>query len=228
VSAIANMPSPASLPVRLAWRHPEWWALALSAGAWVLLLRGHAHAHAYGDLLQGWMVMSVAMMLPMVAEPMRLAAERSFWHRRHRAIAGFLAGYLGCWALIGVFVSFVHVPLSSQNWGAAIAFAVAGAWQLTRWKRRALNGCHRSMPLAPRGWRADRDCIRFGAMIGTRCIVSCWALMLACFFSGHAIVATLLVTGVGFVERYTRRRPDQRLLSGVLFAASVIYAVLAM
>ena len=227
MSAIAGTTSHASLPVRLAWRHPEWWALALSAGAWVLLLRGHAHVHTYGDLLRSWMVMSMAMMLPMVAEPMRLAAERSFWHRRHRAILAFLLGYLGCWMLIGAAVSFVHIAPSARNVAASIAFAVAGAWQLTRWKRRGLNGCHRSMPLAPAGWRADRDCIRFGARIGTRCIVSCWALMLACFLSGHALIATLLVTAVGLAERYARRRPDQRLLGGALFAASLIYAWLA-
>ena len=104
------------------WRHPEWWALALSTAAWAWMLAnsGH-HAHAYGDALKGWMVMSVAMMLPMVIEPIRLTAERSFWHRRHRAIAGFLAGYLGLWLLAGVAVSFLRIPHGAQNRAAAIA-----------------------------------------------------------------------------------------------------------
>ena len=208
------------------WRHPEWWALALSAGAWGwMLASGGHHAHAYGDALQGWMVMSVAMMLPMVVEPIHLTAERSFWHRRHRAIAGFLTGYLGLWLLAGIAVSFLRIPHGAQNRAAAIAFAIAGVWQLTRWKQRGLNGCHRSMPLAPRGWRADRDCARFGALIGTRCLVSCWALMLVCFASGHALAATAIVTGVGVGERYMGK-PDRRVLGGVLFVAAGCYALL--
>ena len=90
---------------------------------------------------------------------------------------------------------------------------------------RGLNGCHRSIPLAPRGWRADRDCIRFGALIGTRCLVSCWALMLVCFASGHALAATAIVTGVGVGERFMGK-PDRRVLGGVLFVAAGCYALL--
>ena len=215
----------ACLPVRLAWRHPEWWALALSAGAWLVMLAHPAHhAHAYGAVLRNWMVMSVAMMLPMVIDPMRLAAERSFWHRRHRAIAGFLLGYLGLWLLAGVVASLIVVPHGMQNRAAGIALAVAAAWQLTRWKRRGLHGCHRSMPLAPRGWRADRDCMRFGVMIGTRCMLSCWALMLACSVSGHALALTAIVTAVGLAERYMMK-PDQRLMAVVLFVTSLAFFV---
>lgn len=201
---------------RLAWRHPEWWALALSAGAWALMLRPHAH-HIDGPLTH-WLLMTIGMMLPMVVMPMRAAAERSLWSRRHRAITGFLVGYLACWLAIGVATSMVSVR---HELAGGIAFAVAGAWQLTRRKRMALTGCHRVMPLAPRGWRADRDCVLFGAHIGTRCVISCWALMLACFFSGHALLAMAGITAVCLIERYTRR-PDHRLLSAGLFAAAVI------
>ena len=42
------MSTASSLAVtRLAWRHPEWWALALSAGAWVVMIRNSGH-HAHG------------------------------------------------------------------------------------------------------------------------------------------------------------------------------------
>ena len=110
------------------------------------------------------MLMTVAMMLPMVAEHVRLTAERSLWRRRHRAMAGFVTGYLGLWALGGVVVALL--PLHPSGRTAAIAFAIAGVWQLTPWKRRGLVGCHRTMPLAPRGWRADADCVRFGWRVG--------------------------------------------------------------
>jgi predicted metal-binding membrane protein len=203
-----------------AWRRPEWWSLALCAAAWVLMMRGHSHHADHG--ISGWMLMTFAMMLPMVLDSVRATAERSLWRRRHRAIAAFLIGYLSLWVVIGAFVTLVRIPSSRQQWFAAGAFTIAGLWQLTRAKRIALAGCHRTTPLAPSGWQADRDCIRYGWMIGARCIVSCWALMLACFVAGHAIVATAGLTAIGTVERYTSR-PDQRLLSAALFAGALVY-----
>lgn len=205
-----------------AWRHPEWWALALAAGAWgVMLVNDGHHSHTYGAALYGWMVMTVAMMLPMVVEPMRLTAERSFWHRRHRATLGFVIGYLAVWLLAGIALSFFRVPHGMQDRAAAIALVLAAAWQLTRWKQRGLNGCHRSMPLAPRGWRADRDCVRYGLFIGTRCLISCWALMLVCYASGHQFLLTLLVTAVVFAERYSER--SRRLSRPLLLLGVVIF-----
>lgn len=206
---------------RLAWRHPEWWVLALAAGAWVVVIRNaghHAHAHGAGAALAGWMLMTVAMMLPLVAEHVRLTAERSLWRRRQRAMAGFVLGYLAVWALAGVAVSLV--PLHPDSRTAAVALAIAGVWQLTPWKRRGLVGCHRTMPLAPRGWRADADCVRFGWRVGLRCALSCWALMLACAMMGHSLIAMVGVTGVMWAERHTR--PRRRLFSAVLLGAAVV------
>lgn len=208
--------------IRIAWRYPEWWSLALAAGAWMLMIRGqghHIHAHGPATAIGNWMLMTVAMMLPMVSEQVRLTAERSLWRRRHRAMAGFIAGYLGCWALVGAAVSLIPVHPGART--AAIAFAVAGAWQLTRWKRRALVACHRAVPLAPRGWRADVSCMRFGWSNGRSCVISCWALMLACAMAGHALTAMAFLTTVGLAERYVVR--DQRLLAGALFAAAGLY-----
>lgn len=186
----------------------------LSAAAWTVMLQPHAH-HRLGAFTL-WMLMTLAMMLPMVITPLRTTAERSLWRRRHRAMAGFLLGYLAPWIVIGIAISSIDIP---YRFAPAIAFAVAGAWQLTRFHGKALMSCHRSMPLAPRGWRADRDCVRYGWWIGTRCVASCWALMLACVLSEHALVAMIGLTSVGLIERYARK-PDQRLLSAGLFAAA--------
>lgn len=201
---------------RIAWRHPEWWALAISACAWLALLQPHAH-HLHGGFTL-WVLMTLAMMLPVVVFPIRTAAERSLWRRRHRAIAGFLIGYLAMWCLAGVVVALFDIH---GRIAGGVAFAVAGAWQLTRWKRLALNACHRTMPLAPSGWRADRDCVRYGWRTGTRCVISCWALMLACALTGHALLATAFVMAVMLIERYTWR-PDHRVLSAAIFAASLV------
>ena len=60
--------------------------------------------------------------------------------------------------------------------------------------RRAAIRCRRSAPLAPRGWRADRDAARFGARIGASCVVSCWATMGAVVALGHH--AVVMVAGL--------------------------------
>lgn len=207
---------------RVVWRHPHWWALALCAVAWGAMFRPHAqHAHTPGARLINWMIMTAAMMLPLVVSQMRFVAERSLWRRRHRAIAGFLLGYLGAWFVIGIAVAFIE----PGPWLAIAAFVVAGAWQLTRARRLAMAACHRAMPLAPRGWRADRDCVRYGWITGGYCVASCWALMLACAMAGHHLVAMAGITAWTWSERHMR--PRRKLYAAMLFGAAAVLTAIA-
>jgi predicted metal-binding membrane protein len=201
------------------WRHPEWWALALSVGAWVLLVGQSVHRH-----FAGWSLMVVAMMVPLVVGPIRTTAARSLWRRRHRAIAIFLAGYLTLWLAAGagffLLMSIVGVNAGSPSpLLVASAFALALGWQLAPAKRRALNACHRTMPLAPRGSRADRDCFRYGLRIGAYCLTSCWALMLVCMVAKHAMGALVAVAVVLAAERYLRRPSGRQLRIGAGLSA---------
>jgi hypothetical protein len=206
-----------------AWRHPEWWSLALSVCAWTLLIvsRGSHVDHAtHGDVLPpsfaaaslralgDWLVMVVAMMTPLVTSSIRTTAARSLWRRRHRAIAAFLVGYVLPWALVGLPVAAFSVwtrPAASRQLPLAVsaAFLVAAAWQLAPAKRRALVACHRTAPIAPYGWRATRDAVRYGRMIGATCLVSCLPLMLVCAIAGHSLAPMAAATAVGVAERST-------------------------
>ncbi|HUE84779.1 MAG TPA: DUF2182 domain-containing protein [Vicinamibacterales bacterium] len=194
------------------WRYPHWWAIALCAGAWGWVAArwwGSRHAHGYGAL--DWTLMVVAMMLPLVFVHLRVAAARSLWSRRHRAIAMFLCGYvaiavvagLALFSLAGATGLLVHGAAPPTT--VAGAFALAAAWQLLPVKRRALTACHRTMPLAPRGWRANRDCLRYGWTIGGSCLVSCGGLMLACVLAGHSLPVMCFATAVAAAERVTAR-----------------------
>lgn len=246
---------------RAAWRHPEWWCLALSAGAWVALVamsqgvaapvahQPWAHAQlgaappadmavvAGGSSLVGsvghWLLMTVAMMLPLNSGVVRTTAARSLWRRRHRAIAAFLCGYVLPWALAGVLASVVLERLaasaaphaSSGPLAVAAMVALAAAWQITPVKGRALLDCHRTMPLAPHGWRATRDGVRYGTWIGTRCVISCGPLMLVCVAAGHSVPANLAIAGLSLVER---RMPPRAARIGVgLALASLALALTA-
>jgi len=226
---------------RILWRFPEWWSLSLSGVAWLLLIAPVAserhHTIGAGRLgswtleLFHWLLMVIAMMLPLVVDSIRITAARSLWTRRHRAILGFILGYLGVWLVVGAFVSVGVSVLRRHAWAEAMmaagAFAVAAAWQVTSAKRRALRLCHRTLPIAPRGWRADRDCLRYGWMIGGGCFASCWALMAACALMGHSVLAMTCATLVGIGERYSMR-PNQRVLAGALAAFAAICVGMAL
>jgi predicted metal-binding membrane protein len=163
-----------------------------------------------------WLVMVVAMMFPLLPAHIRNTAARSLWGRRHRAIGGFLVGYVGPWILFGLAaVGILFVLEIPRTASALIGFSAAFIWQVMPARRRTVLACHRTRPIAPVGLRADFDCVRYGWMVGNNCVLSCWALMLACLLFGHSIVAMIGLTAVGLVERSTPR-PKQ------LFAISVI------
>jgi hypothetical protein len=193
------------------WQYPQWWIVALSATTGTIMLFhgwqhvGHEvyHSISFSQELGYWMLMVAAMMLPLVLYSIWLTAISSLWSRRHRAIAGFLAGFFGPWLGLGIIAAGLRELSSTHTYtAAALAFTGAVFWQRTAMHQRALVACHRTIPLAPVGWRADRDCLRFGATIGSACLSSCWLLMLACALSGHSLIA-MAATGVaGASERH--------------------------
>ena len=104
----------------------------------------------------------------------------------------------------------------------AVTVVVAAGWQLTPVKRRALVSCHATRPLAPRGWQAWRDCVRFGWMVGTRCLVTCGPLMLVCVLAGHSLAAMAGVSVLGIAERSVK--PANGAVTGsLLLAGGVAY-----
>lgn len=227
---------------RISWPRPEWWSLGLCLGAWLLILlpavagpASHGHLHhaaapvenhsALPTQMFWWLVMVVAMMFPLLPAHVRNTAARSLWARRHRAIGGFLTGYLAPWILFGVAAVGVLFILEGQTWFrspvvSAAGFAAALIWQVMPARRRSVLACHRTRPIAPAGFRADRDCVRYGWMVGSACVLSCWALMLVCLMTGHSILAMVGLTAIGLFER-SRPRPNQ------LFACMVITVLAA-
>jgi hypothetical protein len=171
-----------------------------------------------------WLVMVVAMMFPLLIDHVRNTAARSLWSRRHRAIGTFLAGYAGPWLLFGMTASGVHATLKMQTWAyapviGASGFAIALLWQAMPSRRCFTLACHKTVPIAPTGWRADRDCLRYGWTVGVPCVISCGVLMLACLLMSHSILA---MVGVSLIVLFERRRVRPRQLF-----ACVAIAVLA-
>jgi predicted metal-binding membrane protein len=206
------------------WRHPEWWTVAAALGAWVIVLTPHGLT-PHGTPLLGtlclterpntlassfaalpsWIIMVVAMMLPLILMEVRLTAFKSLWCRRHRAIAGFLCGYLTVWLLASLPALVLDAVGVTGVVPLLAGLAIAVVWQTTPFKRRALLACRRTMPLAPNGWRADLACFRYGLFQGRSCLLNCWALMLLPLLAAHDTAIMVGVTVFLAAERYAPR-----------------------
>jgi predicted metal-binding membrane protein len=163
------------------------------------------------QLAAGWALMLVAMMSPVLIQPIRHIRLRTFTHRRARSIMFFVAGYAAIWMVLGGALPFVSLagslsaPRSYLLAGSIALFAVL--WQFSPIKQRCLNRCHAHRELAAFGIAADFDALHFGTTHGIWCAGSCWALMLFPMLlpSGH-MVAMAAVAILIFSERLEEPR----------------------
>ena len=182
----SQMPSPASFQMLLAMNPPAYLAAA-------------------------WSLMLVAMMSPVLIEPIRHIRLRSFTYRRARSIMLFVTGYAAIWmALGGVLLSIdLAAKLLPQSYLVAGGMVlIASVWQFSPIKQRCLNRCHAHAELAAFGIAADFDALRFGMTHGIWCAGSCWALMLFPMVlpRGH-VLAMAAVAVLIFSERLEQPTP---------------------
>jgi len=150
------------------------------------------------DLASGWLLMLVAMMLPLLASPIGHVRDRSFARRRVRATALFVASYLAVWAAAGVALSLAALAISRSVHGEwippCLGIAAALAWQLSPSKQVSANHLHAHPQLPAFGVAADLGVIRFGVTHGWWCLGSCWSLMLLPMLcgSGHLVVMAVV------------------------------------
>jgi predicted metal-binding membrane protein len=209
---------------RIGWRYPEWWVVMAAAVAWMVMAgmshpTGMSHPHAshtgitpgggHGQGTLGMVAMVIAMMLPLTLANVRHLALSSLWRRRHRAIAAFLVGFIAVWivvqtAIVGGMWG-VLAPLVGWETMGGIAMVTAALWEVSPIKRQRLRRCHRTVPLAPRGWRADADCAHYGLTTGFSCVTMCWALMVAAAAFSHSFMVMAVLFGVQMSGRYQRR-----------------------
>lgn len=235
---------------RLWRRHPELGAAVVVGLAWVLLLaldlshRGTAtpageHLAMPGMALPAvgspgagrlsqLIVMSVAMMGPAALTGIRHTGVNSLRWRQQRAMAEFGLAYLAVWVAFAVVV-LAGSPLASGLSEPALLSAVLGVaavWQLTPYKRYALRECHRSVPLPPRGWRAEKAALRFGLRNGSACLGSCWCLMLVMVVapSGHLLWSVGL-SAVSTLERLLDRPGRAIRLAAVALGLAAVWTL---
>lgn len=175
--------------------------------------------------LASWVLMTVAMMGPAALIAIRHTGLNSLRRRRQRAIAEFSAAYLAIWTAFGLLAHLAgrFMPVAPGPGVLAAVLVAAAAWQLSPLKRRCLRGCHRSVPLPPRGWRADTGALRFGLRNGLSCLGTCWCLMLVMIAApGGQLLWTAGLTGIITAERLLPRpRGTTQVVAAMLGFATV-------
>jgi hypothetical protein len=171
--------------------------------------------------------MIAAMMFPLLVQPLAHVVTQNFLKRQWIAQIEFLLGYLSVWMVVAV-VSAWTVDLTTggalSQWVAVGLLALASFWSLTPVSARGAAMCNATRPLAPGGLSATTSTLRYGALIGRWCVVSCGPVMLACALSGHAL--TLMLGGMaicGYERLAFRASPNAK--AGLAATLAAVFAL---
>jgi predicted metal-binding membrane protein len=211
--------------------HDQLGELAFDAGANAILLSA-------GLYLCGWVLMTVAMMLPTILPLLaifrRLTAQRP---DRTRLVGLLIAGYLAIWSLFGIAAHvadwLLHETVERIAWlelnawviGAAI-FLLAGLFQFSRLKYRCLEKCRTPLTFVTEHWRGRHDnsnALMLGVRHGLFCVGCCWALMLLMFAIGVGNLGWMLILGA--LMGIEMNMPWGRKFSAPLGIARIAFAV---
>lgn len=158
----------------------------------------------------GWMLMTVAMMLPGSLPLLNLfrafAAPRA---DRSALVLCLVLGYLVVWAAFGAAAfagdATLHAAIARDPgaavWSGWIGVGVllaAGVYQATPLKDMCLDKCRSPYSFLVEHWhgrRPGRDAVRLGMAHGFFCVGCCWALMLLMFALGGVNLGWMLALG---------------------------------
>jgi len=179
---------------------------------------------AVGLFLVGWQVMLAAMMLPASLPTIRMV-DAAIGHR-----TTFLLAFAAIWSIFGLFAfggDFVlHHVVDATPWLAARPWLIeagvlgmAGAYQLSSFKRRSLAACRHPVDLLATTTHRSRA-FDLGVAHALDCLGSSWALMLLMFAEGFANLWWMAaLTGVMAYETTSQRGQRAALAVGVILLA---------
>ena len=178
-----------------------------------------------GLFVVGWLVMTIAMMLP-TSLPL-LATFRAVVARRphpDRLALLVVVGYLLTWTAVGlgmfVMDAGVHALADAVPWLrehpneiVAVTLLAAGAYQFSPLKYRCLDACRSPLGFVVAHWHGispDREAFEIGIRHAAFCVGCCWSVMLVLFALGMGNLAWML--GAGVVMAIEKNVPGGRRL----------------
>jgi predicted metal-binding membrane protein len=188
-----------------------------------------------GLFVAGWLLMTIAMMLP-TSLPLVATFRAIVGRRPHpNLLAGIVvACYAATWTAVGfglfVMDAGVHtlvdaIPYLSThpNLVVAVTLLAAGAYQFSPLKYRCLDACRSPLLFVMSHWRGAqpvREAIEIGVRHAAFCIGCCWSLMLVLFALGMGNLAWML--GAGAVMAIEKNLPGGRRLGRPLGAVLLL------
>ena len=171
-------------------------AVTLAAAWWTLATQSHPQPGAGAGMLFAaavWMVMMLAMMLPVVT-PWLSTFTTLNRRRRHEgskplvSTGLFAAGYFAAWALFSVAAAGLQTVFAPAiiptHWGA-LALVGAGLYQFSGLKTACLDHCRSPLGYLLAHWGSGRPwALGLGLRHGLYCLGCCWALMGLSFVLG--------------------------------------------
>jgi hypothetical protein len=207
--------------------------LPLVAVAWWLLLRHGVEHSSHGAAMvmstpteiAHWMLMVIAMMLPLLGPTLAEVRRTTYPPAHALAVAGYVLGWSLPWLLLALPVAGLRrLDVAHSPVIAGLAFLASAGWALSPWHARALVSCGLRRPLAPGGVPLLQSTAREGWHAGLACCVSCGPLMLACTLTGHSIIAMLGGFALGWLERSTYR-PSIRIGASLALALGLWFLI---
>lgn len=185
------------------------WVLERPGGGWDALLAA-LWLNPPMQWSPSWLLMLLAMMAPLLADPLRQLWLRSLARKRALALTLYCCGYLLPWLAAGLPLHLLGLALltfSAAPWQAfAAACAIAWLWQAAPPRLYSLQACHRQPRLSPFGWPAAWSALRSGLAGGVWCVGACWAWMLPPLLGGGGHLP--LMAAISLWLLLERRRPE--------------------
>ena len=220
---------PRRMGIRLAASGAAWLAAALAQWSGEAALLHHHTLIEHGPplwvavplFLVGWQVMVAAMMLPASLTTIRVV-DAAIGHR-----ATFLVAFAAIWTAFGLFAFAgdfaLHQIVDATPWLAARPWLIetgvlgmAGAYQLSAFKRRSLAACRHPVALLATATHRSQA-LGLGAAHAVDCLGSSWALMLLMFAEGFANLWWMAaLTGVMVYETSSRHGQRAATIVGVI------------
>jgi hypothetical protein len=179
-----------------------------------ILKMGNISLKAFTTISNGmfpWMIMVVAMMFPLLKDPIRHVAFSVRQKDRNVAVGEFLLGYTLTWTGVGVLFLLIPLLLNTLIGGqtrfvnslvAASGFLLAAALIWLPGRRILMVKCGQTAPISIQGWQLHWDSLSYGLKMGFACLTICWVPMVALMLAHHNIMLMCVVTIILIGERY--------------------------
>jgi len=207
----------------------------LGISKWQFILSSVPAAISNGWL--PWMVMVIAMMFPLLNEPVTHVAFSVKKKDRTPGILTFLLAYTFVWTSAGMLFLllplFVDTILAGQTnfvnslvMASGLLLSAALIWHPGRPIR--LTKCSLTIPINIGGWQLYRDSFWYGLKMGLACLSMCWPPMAALSLTHHNLILMAAVSIVIVYERYLLPHTSKLagyawlIIAGILFSIQMV------